>query len=462
MTTIRRITVSQIDGNDANSTETDEIRPFGETAFYLDTDGTNKLVLMMFNGTRTHRKSKVLSPGELFGSNADSGDGAGFDTIKLIPDADLKANGSDQYLIVDPTGPNHIHIRAGGTQDNSSTELYIGGENSYFKVGSGVNPQVQIRSNNNDWTFDTSGFIVFPDSSVQTTAYSTFTPVMTNVTQTGTNTFSKTSGSGTAWDAQVYSKEGYTRGCYASASSNPNSLLMFGLNSTPSTNSFYLDYAFVFHFSGGNHLEIIENGVTINNNVGGYTSSTVAKITYDGENVNYYVDDVLVRSVARPIGAALHFDSSFYYGNNNGTLKNVKFGPLSFQTPGIGIPSNVPTSSLGKRGDIPGMFAADSNYLYYCTQRFYETSYSSTIAVGYSGTFPSIVKGSIPQPLAGWVLVHNGNSYILDSNATEGNPGEWTLSLSSSISVTAGDAVTIGPASAANIWKRVGWNNDTW
>lgn len=172
MTTIRRITVSQIEGNNANSTNTDEIRPFGETAFYLDTSGnTDRLTLMMFDGVRTHLKSKVMSPGMLFGSNADSGDGNGFDTIKLIPDATLFAGGSDQYLVVDPTGPNHIHIRAGGTQDDSGAELYLGGEQSYFRVGAGLNPPLQIRANGSNWTFNTDGSLTFPDSTVQTTAW---------------------------------------------------------------------------------------------------------------------------------------------------------------------------------------------------------------------------------------------------------------------------------------------------
>lgn len=123
---------------------------------------------------------------------------------------------------------------------------------------------------------------------------------------------------------------------------------------------------------------------------------------------------------------------------------------------------SVPGSSIGVSGDKQGDIAFNGSYIYYCTQNFVEASYSTTIATTYSGTFPSIVKGSIPQPQAGWILVHNSNSYTLDSNATEGNPGEWTLSLSSSISVTAGDSVTIGPASVANIWKRVAWSNDTW
>lgn len=166
MARVRRINVSQVEGRDANNTTDDEIRPFGETAFYLDTNGnTNKLVLMMFDGTRTHLKSKVLSPGVLFGSNADSGDGAGLDTIKLIPDATIYNNSSDQYLIVDPTAPNHIHLRAGGTIDNSSAALFLGGENSHVEVQAGPNPPVYVRANNNTWVFDIDGVLRLPGAS---------------------------------------------------------------------------------------------------------------------------------------------------------------------------------------------------------------------------------------------------------------------------------------------------------
>ena len=168
MTTIRRITVSQIDGNDANNNEINEIRPFGETAFYLDTSGEGqKLTLMMFDGVRTHQKSKVLSPGVLFGSNADSGDGGGYDTIKLIPDAAL---GTDQYIVVDPTGgePGHIHLRAGGTQDQSFADLYLGGELTNVRVSDPAD-NVRVRTSftgegvqNYDWTFDNTGKLTLP------------------------------------------------------------------------------------------------------------------------------------------------------------------------------------------------------------------------------------------------------------------------------------------------------------
>jgi hypothetical protein len=174
MTTIRKIVTSQVDGNSANADNIDEIRPFGETSFYLDTSGLNdKLVLSMFDGQRTHLRSKVLGPGVLYGSNADSGDGAGFDTIKLIPDASLHYNdgnfSNDQYLVVDPTAPNHIHIRAGGTIDSSGADLFLGGEQTNVKISDG-DDSVTIRTSDasggsvipKEWIFDNTGKLSFP------------------------------------------------------------------------------------------------------------------------------------------------------------------------------------------------------------------------------------------------------------------------------------------------------------
>ena len=145
MTTIRKIVTSKVDGNSADSTDTNEIRPFGEIAVYLNTEpNPDKLTLMMFDGTRTHLKSMVLAPGRLYGSDADSGDGNSRDTIKLIPDASLSDyTGNDQYLIIDPTGG--IRIRAGGTQDASTADLYIGGEQTFVRV-SDTTDDVVIRT----------------------------------------------------------------------------------------------------------------------------------------------------------------------------------------------------------------------------------------------------------------------------------------------------------------------------
>ena len=81
---------------------------------------------------------------KIIGSGTASGDGNEYSTMELVPDNDLYNN--DQYLIIDPTGPNHIHLRAGGTQDNSNAELIVGGENSNVKIGAGTNPEITIQA----------------------------------------------------------------------------------------------------------------------------------------------------------------------------------------------------------------------------------------------------------------------------------------------------------------------------
>lgn len=89
-----------------------------------------------------------------------SGDGAGYTTLQLVPDNTVEAG--DQYVILDPTAPGHIHIRAGGTQDASSADLFLGGENTHFKVAAGANSDAQISANSHIWTFVTTGNLELP------------------------------------------------------------------------------------------------------------------------------------------------------------------------------------------------------------------------------------------------------------------------------------------------------------
>ena len=80
-------------------------------------------------------------------------------TIVLKPDSSLD---NDQYIILDPTegGPNHIHIRAGGPIDDSSVDLFIGGEDNNLRV-SDTTKTVQINSKNL-YTQDSATFSVGP------------------------------------------------------------------------------------------------------------------------------------------------------------------------------------------------------------------------------------------------------------------------------------------------------------
>ncbi len=167
MTKIYRIPTGQVEGNGSNDTNTGEIRPYGEIAVYVGDN--NKLELLMFDGVRTHVRSKVLNKGTFYGGDADSSDGLNRDTIKLVPGEELRRNGSDQYLVIDPTygEPGHIHIRAGGTIDQSTADLFLGGELNNVRI-SDLGNYVQISADaggegaTKQWRFDSVGGLTLP------------------------------------------------------------------------------------------------------------------------------------------------------------------------------------------------------------------------------------------------------------------------------------------------------------
>lgn len=143
------------------------------------------------------------------------------------------------------------------------------------------------------------------------------------VIKLGNNTYKKTTGRW-AWDADVYSTTGYTTNVYASAKAGEtSSYIMFGLNSDQLTNASYTTIDYAWYVNGNGRAYIYENGRYIGD-YGVYYTTTDFRVEYDGTNVVYYKDGAAQRTVARTIGAALYFDSSFY--NVGGSLKDVKFG----------------------------------------------------------------------------------------------------------------------------------------
>ena len=94
--------------------------------------------------------------GLIWNPSNSSGDGYSGDTIHLVPnDSD---NETEQRIIIDPTGPNHIHIRAGGVQDYSTADLILGGERAGVRV-SDTDGTTVIQSKQEDyvWTYQNVG-----------------------------------------------------------------------------------------------------------------------------------------------------------------------------------------------------------------------------------------------------------------------------------------------------------------
>jgi hypothetical protein len=86
-----------------------------------------------------------------------------------------------QALVLDPTLPGHIHLRAPGANiDEPTANLFLGGEDTAFEITEGANNQAVIHSNGKAWTFGNDGNI----SSDTLTFTTTFANVKTVEYQT--------------------------------------------------------------------------------------------------------------------------------------------------------------------------------------------------------------------------------------------------------------------------------------
>jgi hypothetical protein len=99
-------------------------------------------------------------------------------TMTLTPDA----NYNSQSLVLDPTLPGHIHLRAYAFSniDEPSANIFLGGEDTAFEITEGANNQAVIHSNGKAWTFGNDGNI----SSDTLTFTTTFANVKTVEYQT--------------------------------------------------------------------------------------------------------------------------------------------------------------------------------------------------------------------------------------------------------------------------------------
>ena len=116
----------------------DVILQADDTVQVRSLDGVEILSNYVDMGDAEHRwqftqGAELILPagGIIFNAPESSSDGGLLSTLSIIPDA---TNETNQYVVLDPTGPNHIHIRAGGPIDESTAELILGGERTKVTV----------------------------------------------------------------------------------------------------------------------------------------------------------------------------------------------------------------------------------------------------------------------------------------------------------------------------------------
>ena len=143
-----------LDGNSGNVLYGNGVFASAGASSYGNADVAN--YLPTYTGTLNTANITFVANGVIDSVANSSGDGIGYTTMVIKPDSSIV---SDQYLIIDPTAPNHIHLRAGGTQDQSTADLFIGGEKNFVRISDSANSvrmQNEILQTTGSYSFDTS------------------------------------------------------------------------------------------------------------------------------------------------------------------------------------------------------------------------------------------------------------------------------------------------------------------
>jgi hypothetical protein len=224
----------------------------------------------------------------------------------------------------------HIHLVAGNP---ATTDLYLGDDDQYVKIEKNAgNVVVGTDTNTNHWTFNTDGNIVFPDNTVQTTAY---TGILPSPTYSGSNSI------GNVTPAPL------------------------NLNNTGSAGQ-------------------VKTQLTLINTAGNAgTGSAVDYFTYT--DAGNGVPGARLQAVDDNAYSANFSIALKGVGNagNNGLTTVWTFGSDGRTT----FPAaTVPAHSYGVAGDKVGMVAFDDNYIYYCKQNYVNNSTNIWVRVAWSGT----------------------------------------------------------------------------
>jgi hypothetical protein len=165
----------------------------------------------------------------------------------------------------------------------------------------------------------------------------TFNSINANTT---INSAIKTSGGG--WDASAYSVETYTNPVTLTfQTSNNGNYLMGGFSYNPTGNTeTYTNITYGLYIQPG-FLEIYENGQQVTVPGSMTTLSTdIWKVIYNGTNVTYYKNDVLIYTSSNPVTQPLHIFFPLLTQNEGVTNVCVIETPLPTVTP---TPTNTET-----------------------------------------------------------------------------------------------------------------------
>lgn len=151
--------------------------------------------------------------------------------------------------------------------------------------------------------------------------------VVTGTASATANSIKKTANTSSSWDSQAYSVQSYEAGCYLTFQVPATTgAMMLGLNTDPTTDADFASIDYAFSIEAGGTYKFYESGVSTGSSVA-FAAGSIFGIRYDGQQIQYLVNGVIVRTVANVLNKTFYFDSSLFTAGVE--AKNVSFRPLT-------------------------------------------------------------------------------------------------------------------------------------
>ncbi len=220
----------------------------------------------------------------------------------------------------------------------------------------------------------------------------------------------------TNWDTQGYSQQGFPNGAYTSfRAMQTNLAFMAGLNSDPAADANYtgLDYAWYLRNDGLAETRYAGSNLI---NHGAYTTADIFGIQYDGVNVRWTKNGVVIRTLLVAADQLLFFDSSLY--NVGAQLTDIAFGPM------VGAATRTGIAYIYKRDtSTPTTPSVDATFTFATgVTTGLNNGWTQTVPAGTDPIYISAAAPSAATPTATIVPANWSAAQIIGTGATGTGP----------------------------------------
>jgi hypothetical protein len=242
-------------------------------------------------------------------------------------------------------------------------------------------------------------------------------------------TIKKIGNSSNAWDAVVYSLNGYTQAAYMSYTIEATTECMVGLSDGPGVSVSTLNYSFYIQATG--QLDVYEQGFQVVY-VGTYSVGDTFEVIFTGAAIQYYYNSVLVHTTPRGVGTPLYATANLY-------TAGIVIAHVEYNGTYTIAPSTTPQSATALIGNTEAVLESSLAPPFYYTLASNIPVSNWSINVALSGNVSTTFYADVYLNQTKLFTTNTiANTYVSSLSTYQ-----LTFSVLDQISATAGDSLNI-------------------